>query len=93
MTLFTTPLSNICTSRFVLPLVQMLGLLVGGSQALLVTQAPLVPGSAVAARTAAPLMESGGPLRATSLAERRKLKLETGERAALMPMRALECLG
>jgi hypothetical protein len=65
----------------------MLALVVGGSQALLVTQAPLVPGSAVAARTAAPLMESGGPLRATSLAERRKLKLETGARAALMPMR------
>ena len=53
-------------------------LLVGGSHALQLTQTPLVPGKAVATRAAAPRCESGGPLRATSLAERRKLKLETG---------------
>ena len=56
----------------------MLSLLVG-SNALVVPQAPLVPGAAVTARTAAPLMEAGGKLRANSLAERRKMKLETGE--------------
>jgi hypothetical protein len=57
----------------------MLGFVVGASNALVVPQAPLVPGSAVTARTAAPLMEAGGKLRAGSLAERRKMKLETGE--------------
>merc|ERR1719247_2073011 len=55
-----------------------LGLLAVGSNALVVPQAPLVPGAAVTARTAAPLMEAGGKLRANSLAERRKMKLETG---------------
>ena len=63
----------------------------GGSNALVVPQAPLVPGSAVTARTAAPQMEAGGKLRASSLAERRKLKLETGE-GLRVPV-AFECLG
>ena len=51
-------------------------LLASGSSALQVTQAPLVPGKAVTTRTAAPVL--GDPLRASSLQERRKLKLETG---------------
>lgn len=67
----------------------MLSLLVG-SNALVVPQAPLVPGSAVTARTAAPLMEAGGKLRAGSLAERRKMKLETGVKGCecLVPLSA-----
>ena len=68
----------------------MLSLLVG-SNALVVPQAPLVPGSAVTTRTAAPQMEAGGKLRANSLAERRKMKLETGE-GLRVPV-AFECLG
>ena len=68
-----------------------LGLLAVGSNALVVPQAPLVPGAAVTTRTAAPLMEAGGKLRANSLAERRKMKLETGE-GLRVPV-AFECLG
>ena len=56
------------------------------SEALLVTQQPLVPGMPVAARAAAPAMAGEkGPLRATSLKERRKLKLETGAKQPHTP--------